>query len=180
MLFLLFCDNKKKKFRIWYLVFSHRLVQWKKHLFSLERFQNLGHCELFGVIGWVMDIFVAGNFSILFVCRPVCLPVHSGFLYNLINNLQGRRTQELGGGSGQVGGGDCPIWSHKQGNLVFLKLLSLMRKGRGSKNVRFCTHSGIKTVHAGKGGQKWQNSVHVVVESPLEYANLIHFITFFM
>ena len=90
MLFLLFlfCDNKKKKFRIWCLVFSHRLVQWKKHLFSLERIQNWGHCELFGVhIRWVMDIFVAGNFSILFVCRPVCLPVHSGFFFILINNL---------------------------------------------------------------------------------------------
>ena len=99
MLFLLFlfCDNnKKKKFGIWYLVFSHRLVQWKKHLFSLERIQNLGHCELFGVhIRWVMDIFVAGNFSILFVCRPVCLPVHSGFFFILINNLQERRTQVI-------------------------------------------------------------------------------------
>ena len=38
---------------------------------------------------------------------------------------------------------------------------------RGSKNVCFCPHSGYKTVHAGKGGQKWQNSVHVDVECPL-------------
>ena len=93
-----FCigTTKRKKFRIWYLVFSHRLVQWKKDLFSLERIQNLGHCELFGVhIRWVMDIFVAGNFSILFVCRPVCLPVHSGFFFILINNLQERRTQVI-------------------------------------------------------------------------------------
>jgi hypothetical protein len=57
-----------------------------------------------------MDIFVAGNFSILFVCRPVCLPVHSGFFFNLINNLQGPRP----------GMGEWPglIWSDLEGNLV--------------------------------------------------------------
>ena len=32
----------------------------------------------------------------------------------------------------------------------------------GSKNVYFA--QDIKTVHVGGGGQKWQNSVHVLVE----------------
>ena len=31
----------------------------------------------------------------------------------------------------------------------------------------FVHAQGIKTVHEGRGGQKWQNSVHVVVECPL-------------
>ena len=33
----------------------------------------------------------------------------------------------------------------------------------------FVYAQGIKTVHAGGGGQKWQNSVHVVVECPLTW-----------
>ena len=32
----------------------------------------------------------------------------------------------------------------------------------------FVHAQGIKTVHAGGGGQKWQNSVHVVIEWPLK------------
>jgi hypothetical protein len=31
----------------------------------------------------------------------------------------------------------------------------------------FVHAQGIKTVHAGGGVKKWQNSVHVVVECPL-------------
>ena len=31
----------------------------------------------------------------------------------------------------------------------------------------FVHAQGIKTVHAGEGGQKWQNSVYVVVECSL-------------
>ena len=31
----------------------------------------------------------------------------------------------------------------------------------------FAHAQGIKTVHAREGGQKWQNSVHVIVKSPL-------------
>ena len=41
-----------------------------------------------------------------------------------------------------------------------------MRGGGGQEMYVFVHAQGIKTVHAG-GGQKWQNSVHVVFESPL-------------
>ena len=40
------------------------------------------------------------------------------------------------------------------------------KMGGGQKMSVFVYSQGIKPVHAG-GGQKWQNSVHVVVESPL-------------
>ena len=39
-----------------------------------------------------------------------------------------------------------------------------MRGGGGQKMSAFVHAQGIKTVHAGGGGRKWQNSVHVVVE----------------
>ena len=40
--------------------------------------------------------------------------------------------------------------------------------GGGQKMSVFVHAYGIKTVHAGGGGvNKWQNSVHVVVECPL-------------
>ena len=40
--------------------------------------------------------------------------------------------------------------------------------GRGSKNVWFCPHSGYRNCpRRVVGGQKWQNSVHIVVEWPL-------------
>ena len=39
-----------------------------------------------------------------------------------------------------------------------------MRGGGGQKMTVFVHAQGIKTVHAGGGGKKWQNSVHVVVE----------------
>ena len=39
------------------------------------------------------------------------------------------------------------------------------KRGRGSKNDCFCPLSGIKNCPGkGGGGQKWQNSVYVVVE----------------
>ena len=37
----------------------------------------------------------------------------------------------------------------------------------GQKMSAFVHAQGIKTVHAGGGGKKWQSSVHVVVECPL-------------
>ena len=41
-----------------------------------------------------------------------------------------------------------------------------MRGEGGKKNAVFVHAQGIKTVHAGGWGvEKWQNSVHVVVES---------------
>ena len=43
-----------------------------------------------------------------------------------------------------------------------------MRGGGGQKMSVFVHAQGIKTIHAGGGGQKWQNSVHVVVECPLK------------
>ena len=42
-----------------------------------------------------------------------------------------------------------------------------MRGGGGQKMSVFVHAQGIKTVHAG-GCQKWQNSVHVVIECPLK------------
>ena len=36
----------------------------------------------------------------------------------------------------------------------------------------FVLAKGIKTVHAGGGVKKWQNSVHVVVECPLRKENV--------
>ena len=42
-----------------------------------------------------------------------------------------------------------------------------MRGGGGQKMSVFVHAQVIKTVHAGGGGQEWQNSVHVVVECPL-------------
>ena len=45
-----------------------------------------------------------------------------------------------------------------------------MRGGGGQKKFVFVHAQGIKTVHTwGGGGQKWQNSVHVVVECPLKH-----------
>ena len=51
----------------------------------------------------------------------------------------------------------------------FKNYLEKMR-GEGVKKCLFFVHAqGIKTVHAGgRGVKKWQNSVHVVVECPLE------------
>ena len=43
-----------------------------------------------------------------------------------------------------------------------------MRGGGGQKMSVFVHAQGIKTVHAGGWGRKWQNSVHVVVECPLK------------
>ena len=43
-----------------------------------------------------------------------------------------------------------------------------MRGGGGQKMSVFVHAQGIKTVHAGGGVKKWQNSVHVVVECPLK------------
>ena len=37
----------------------------------------------------------------------------------------------------------------------------------------FVHAQGIKTVHAGGGVKKWQNSVHVVVECPLTTSNQV-------
>ena len=45
-----------------------------------------------------------------------------------------------------------------------LNYVDKMREGRGSKKFVSVHAQGIKTVHAEGGGQKWQNSVHVVVE----------------
>ena len=42
-----------------------------------------------------------------------------------------------------------------------------MRGGGGQKMSVFVHAQGIKTVRAGGGVKKWQNSVHVVVECPL-------------
>ena len=39
-----------------------------------------------------------------------------------------------------------------------------MRVGGGQKMSDLGQAQGIKTVHAGGGTKKWQNSVHVVVE----------------
>ena len=43
-----------------------------------------------------------------------------------------------------------------------------MSGGGGQKMSVFVHAHGIKTVHAGGGVKKWQNSVHVVVEWPLK------------
>ena len=40
----------------------------------------------------------------------------------------------------------------------------LDKMGGGQKMTVFVHAQGIKTVHAGGGVKKWQNSVHVVVE----------------
>ena len=42
-----------------------------------------------------------------------------------------------------------------------------MRGGGGQKMSVFVHAYDIKTVHAGGGVKKWQNSVHIVVECPL-------------
>ena len=54
-----------------------------------------------------------------------------------------------------IGGNSITTWTRWGG------------KGRGSKKSVFVHAQSIKTVHAEGGGQKWQNSVHVVVECPL-------------
>ena len=43
-----------------------------------------------------------------------------------------------------------------------------LRGGGGQKMSVFVHAQGMKTVHAGGGVKKWQNSVHVVVECPLK------------
>ena len=45
-------------------------------------------------------------------------------------------------------------------------------RGRSKMSV-FVHAQGIKTVHAGGWGQKWQNSVHVVVEWPLKSSQFL-------
>ena len=43
-----------------------------------------------------------------------------------------------------------------------------MDEGGGAQKMSVFVHAqGIKTVHAGGGVKKWQNSVHVIVERPL-------------
>ena len=44
----------------------------------------------------------------------------------------------------------------------------------GQKMSVFVQAQGIKTVHAGGGGQKMANYVHVVVECPLTYIEHTH------
>ena len=41
------------------------------------------------------------------------------------------------------------------------------RGGGGQKMFVFVHAQGIKTIHAGRGGKKWQNSVYEVVKCPL-------------
>ena len=54
-----------------------------------------------------------------------------------------------------------------------------MRGGRGSKNVCFCPRSGYKKCpRRGGGGQKWQNSVHVIVECPPVERTILHLIQY--
>ena len=56
---------------------------------------------------------------------------------------------------------------------AFNNYVDKMREGGGQKMSVFVHAQGIKTVHArGVGVKKWQNSVHVVVECPLETLNL--------
>ena len=50
---------------------------------------------------------------------------------------------------------------------AFNNYVDKMRGGGGQKMFVFVHAQGIKTVHAGGGVKKWQNSVHVVVECPL-------------
>ena len=50
---------------------------------------------------------------------------------------------------------------------AFNNYVDKMRGGGGQKMSVFVQAQGIKTVHAGGGGKKLQNSVHVVVECPL-------------
>ena len=62
-----------------------------------------------------------------------------------------------------------PGWSH---NILLAKgslnnYVDKMRGGGGQKMSVFVHAQGIKTVHAEGGVKKWQNSVHVVVEWPL-------------
>ena len=47
-----------------------------------------------------------------------------------------------------------------------------MRGGGGRKMSVFVHAQGIKTVNAGGGGKKWQNSVHVV--STFKVQNLLY------
>ena len=47
-----------------------------------------------------------------------------------------------------------------------------MRGGGGQKMSVFVHAQGMKTVHAGGGVKKWQNSVHIVVEWPLLAKNI--------
>ena len=49
----------------------------------------------------------------------------------------------------------------------FNNYVDKMRGGGGQRMSVFVHAQGVKTVHAGGGGQKWQNSVHVVVALPL-------------
>ena len=47
---------------------------------------------------------------------------------------------------------------------AFNNYVDEMRGGGGQKMSVFVHAQVIKTVHAGRGVKKWQNSVHVVVE----------------
>ena len=46
----------------------------------------------------------------------------------------------------------------------FNNYVDKIRGEEGQKISVFVYDHGIKTLHAGKGGSKWQNSVHIVAE----------------
>ena len=60
---------------------------------------------------------------------------------------------------------NCTV--HDFGNGPFNNYVDKMRGGGDQKCCVFVHSQGIKTVHAGGWVEKWQNSVHVVVEWPL-------------
>ena len=62
------------------------------------------------------------------------------------------------------------VWTVKNvaGKGPFNNYVDKMRGGVGQKRSVFVHAQSIKTVHTEGGGvKKWQNSVHVVVECPL-------------
>ena len=60
-----------------------------------------------------------------------------------------------------------PLKPAKIDNFLRIPLGGIQDEGGGGQNISIFVHTqGIKTVYAGGGGRKWQNSVHVVVVCP--------------
>ena len=55
---------------------------------------------------------------------------------------------------------------------AFNNYVDKVKGGGGQKMSVFVHAQCIKTVHAGGRGQKWQNSVHVIVECPFAVYNI--------
>ena len=107
---------------------------------------------LFYLKSLIIDILLAWLAVIISTTTPYCFLVNPFIKYSSLqlNCLSLKST----------------FW-HKTRSVRGHSITTWTRWGEGKKMSVFVHAQGIKTVHTGEGGKKWQNSVHVVVEWPL-------------